>query len=80
MSRLSELGMSVHVPQGTYFAQVSVPDAGQWAWDLPESRGVAVIPTGSFCEGPVPYARFAFCKQPDVLAEAIDRLRRHFRG
>ncbi len=50
---------------------------------ITERAGVTAIPVTAFYDqpgAPRHYARFAFCKQRDVLAEAIDRLRRHFRG
>ena len=48
---------------------------------ITENAGVTAIPVSAFYdEGDAPkhYARFAFCKREEVLAEAIDRLKRHF--
>jgi len=42
---------------------------------------VAAIPVSAFYDqpgAPTHYARFAFCKRPEVLDEAITRLQRHF--
>jgi aspartate/methionine/tyrosine aminotransferase len=81
---LRDIGLDVSVPQGTYFLQADVrglgaPDATAFARDLPVSHGVVAIPTAAFTDagpgGPwSPYLRFAFCKQADVLDEAVRRL------
>ncbi|MBN8898225.1 MAG: aminotransferase, partial [Rhodospirillales bacterium] len=50
---------------------------------ITEEAGVAAIPVSAFYEegdAPRHYARFAFCKRPEVLAEAIARLEAHFAG
>ena len=50
---------------------------------ITEHAGVTAIPVSAFYDAPdAPrhYARFAFCKRPEVLDEAVARLRRHFRG
>jgi N-succinyldiaminopimelate aminotransferase len=42
---------------------------------------VTAIPVSAFYDepgAPRHYARFAFCKRPEILDEAIDRLKRHF--
>jgi N-succinyldiaminopimelate aminotransferase len=84
---LAEAGLPVISPQATYFATVDVrpvqPDGNGWAFcrSLPERAGVVAVPTEVF------YAqehaamgrhlvRFAFCKQEEVLGEAVARLRR----
>ncbi len=74
---LADLGYDVAVPQATYFAIV---DAGRSAVDycreLPERAGVVAIPASVFYDSDAgeDYVRFAFCKQPDVIAEALRRL------
>ena len=48
---------------------------------ITEKAGVTAIPVSAFYDeagAPQHYARFAFCKREEVLAEAIDRLKRHF--
>ena len=49
---------------------------------ITEQAGVTAIPVSAFYEADAPthYARFAFCKQPAVLDEALARLARHFSG
>ena len=77
---LREAGFRVHVPSGTYFLQAEIPgSARDLALTLPATHGVAAIPTAVFAEDPLPFSgllRFAFCKQPEVLADAVTRLTR----
>jgi N-succinyldiaminopimelate aminotransferase len=83
---LTALGFPVTVPQGTYFATTDVRPLGYadgWAFcrDLPHRAGVVAIPHEVFHDDPEagrPFARWAFCKRPEVLAEALDRLGRAF--
>jgi N-succinyldiaminopimelate aminotransferase len=74
---LRELGFTVHSPQGSYFATVELDGhAQQWCRELPERAGVVAIPSRVFYDSDVDsYVRFAFCKRPDVLREALQRLR-----
>ena len=44
---------------------------------LPETKGVAAIPLAAFTDNPEPWrtkVRFAFCKRPEVIREAVARL------
>jgi len=85
-SGLTELGIPVVIPQGTYFATSDVRPLGYsdgWAFcrDLPHRAGVVAIPQEVFhldAEAGKPYVRWAFCKKPEVLNEALDRLARAF--
>lgn len=83
---LGELGFAVRPPAGTYFACADIaplPDA--WGTDavefcrlLPDRCGVVAIPLSAFTDRPDEVARlvrFAFCKRPEVLDEALRRLR-----
>jgi N-succinyldiaminopimelate aminotransferase len=75
---LSAAGLAPIVPAGTYFINADVgTDAVQWCATLPERCGVVAIPTGVFYDdkdaGPT-LVRFAFCKRPEVIAEAASRL------
>lgn len=84
---LAEAGLGVTVPQGTYFATTDVRPLGYedgWSFcrDLPERAGVVAIPHEVFHDDPQagrPYVRWAFCKRPEVLGEAVGRLVRAFR-
>ena len=84
---LREGGLPVFEPEATYFATVDVrsvqPDGDGLAFcrSLPERAGVVGIPTGVFYDPAHAHlgrhlVRFAFCKGDDVLAEAVQRLRR----
>ena len=47
-----------------------------------QRAGVVAIPHQAFCDDEsvgAPYVRWAFCKQPSVLREALDRLDRGLR-
>jgi N-succinyldiaminopimelate aminotransferase len=85
-SGLAQLGIPVDVPEGTYFATSDVRPLGYengWTFcqELPHRAGVVAIPHEVFHldEGAgQPYVRWAFCKKPDVLKEALDRLGRAF--
>jgi N-succinyldiaminopimelate aminotransferase len=75
-------GFDVSVPQGTYFvnadgASVGVADGRAWCIELPARAGVAAIPTAAFYddeEAGRTLVRFAFCKRPEVIDEAVARL------
>jgi len=74
---LAELGFEVLVPQATYFATLDLGgNAEAWCRALPERAGVVAIPSRVFYDSPIDrYARLAFCKRPEVLTEALDRLK-----
>jgi N-succinyldiaminopimelate aminotransferase len=77
-------GMDVSMPQGGYFvvadvAALGVADARAWCLALPERAGVVAIPTSAFygdVEAGRTLVRFAFCKRPEVIDEAVGRLLR----
>jgi N-succinyldiaminopimelate aminotransferase len=74
---LAELGYDVVRPAATYFATVDVhSDAVAFCRELPKRHGVVAIPSSVFydCEDGDNLVRFAFCKRPEVLAEALRRL------
>jgi N-succinyldiaminopimelate aminotransferase len=77
---LRDAGLAVSVPQGTYFLNVDLGgrDAAAWCRELPERAGVVAIPTGVFYddrEAGRSLVRFAFCKRPEVIDEAVERIR-----
>jgi N-succinyldiaminopimelate aminotransferase len=80
---LEQLGFAVMRPASTYFAIVDVRSVGyedgfEFCKELITRFGVAAIPTEVFYTDRAagrPLVRFAFCKRPEVLAEAIARLR-----
>ncbi len=83
---LADIGFGVLPSQGTYFLTTDIRPLGftdgmEFCQVLPEQAGVAAIPHQFFCDNPEPakpYVRWAFCKRPEVLAEACDRLARAF--
>jgi len=78
---LADLGFGVRVPEGTYFVTTDVSHLG---WEdglgfclaLPERAGVVAIPTQGLYDSDAGrhLVRWAFCKQPDVIAEGLRRL------
>jgi len=83
---LHDLGFSTLPADGSYFivADISRHAAGrndvEFARWLVEHAGVATIPVSAFYdpngpEAPQNLIRFAFCKQPYVLEEALKRMR-----
>jgi N-succinyldiaminopimelate aminotransferase len=81
---LTGLGFDVHVPQGTYFLTTDIRSLGfddglQFCLDLPAQAGVVAIPHQVFYDDKAagaPLVRWAFCKRPDVIDEALTRLAR----
>ncbi len=75
---LRAAGWSVFEPAGTYFVNADVGiDARRFCAQLPARCGVVAIPTGVFYDDPGTAAnlvRFAFCKRPEVIIEAAERL------
>lgn len=75
---LAELGYDVIRPQATYFATVDVHgDAVEFCRSLPRDKRVVAIPSSVFYDSDAgdTHVRFAFCKRPEVLAEALIRLK-----
>jgi N-succinyldiaminopimelate aminotransferase len=74
---LARLGFDVIRPQATYFATVDVgSDAVAFCRELPLRAQVVAIPSSVFYDSDAGdhYVRFAFCKRPEVLDEALRRL------
>jgi N-succinyldiaminopimelate aminotransferase len=80
---LSGLGFTVYPPAATYFVIADISPLGErdgieFCRTLPERAGVVAIPTALFydhAEGARTQVRFAFCKRPEVLTEAVGRLK-----
>ncbi len=83
---LAKIGFDVLPAQGSYFITADFTPLGFAGDDvafcrhITEHAKVTAIPVSAFYEGDAPrhYARFAFCKRPDILDEAITRLAHHF--
>jgi N-succinyldiaminopimelate aminotransferase len=78
---LEKAGFEVFRPAGTYFATVDVRSVGcddgvAFCRDLPGRVGVVAIPSSVFYDTGAgrSLVRFAFCKRPAVLDEAVRRL------
>ncbi len=85
---LARIGFGVLPVQGSYFITADFSPLGfngddaEFCCHITEAAGVTAIPVSAFYEGEAPghYARFAFCKRPEVLDAAIERLAAHFAG
>ena len=85
---LDAAGFTVHVPAGTYFVTADVRPFGEvdgeaFCRSLPARCGVVAVPVGVFYDAEAgdpssgrSLVRFAFCKRPEVLTEAVRRLSR----
>jgi N-succinyldiaminopimelate aminotransferase len=81
---LADAGFEVFEPHATYFViagtdGLDAPDGEKLCQELPARCGVVAVPAAAFFDDPRrarPLVRFAFCKQPDVLDEAVRRLGR----
>ena len=81
---LADLGFEVHRPAGTYFITTDIRSLGHtdgitFCRMLPEKTGVVAIPHQVFYDNQDfgrPLVRWAFCKQPEVLQEALTRLQK----
>jgi N-succinyldiaminopimelate aminotransferase len=79
---LADVGFIVYPPEGTYFVttdirQLSDSGAEQFCRDLARQAGVVAIPNSVFyddADAGRTQVRFAFCKRPEVLAEALARI------
>ena len=85
---LRDIGFEVYEPQGTYFVTTDIrglseQDGVEFCRTLPDRAGVVAIPSAVFYDHKElarSHVRFAFCKRPEVLAEALVRLSRLARG
>lgn len=83
---LEGAGFKVLETQGTYFLTVDFSPLGfdgddvEFCRHITTEAGVSAVPMSAFYthDGPDHFARFCFCKQPEILKEAIDRLKAHF--
>ncbi len=81
---LSDVGLEVLRPQGTYFVTTDIRSVGhddgvEFCRSLPHRCGVVAVPHEVFydhVEVGRPLVRWAFCKRDEVLDEAVARLRR----
>ncbi|HXP21385.1 MAG TPA: pyridoxal phosphate-dependent aminotransferase [Streptosporangiaceae bacterium] len=79
---LAKAGFEVYPPDGTYFITTDIRPFGEtsgieFCRRLPHSAGVVAIPSEVFYDDKSAgqsQVRFAFCKRPEVLTEALARL------
>lgn len=79
---LADIGFETFVPEGTYFATTDIRSLGftdglDFCRRLPTIAGVVAVPHQVFyddLDAGRPLVRWAFCKRPEVIAEALDRL------
>jgi N-succinyldiaminopimelate aminotransferase len=79
---LSAAGFTVYRPDGTYFITTDITELGvgngmEFCRNLPHQAGVVAIPNAVFYDDPDVgrfQVRFAFCKKPEVLRDALDRI------
>jgi N-succinyldiaminopimelate aminotransferase len=79
---LANAGFGVLVPDGTYFITADITPLGgtdgvRFCLELPERSGVVAVPTQVFYDNEQAgrhLVRFAFCKRPEILADAVARL------
>jgi len=80
---IGALGLAVYRPAATYFATTDVASIGEddalaFCRELPTRCGVVAVPSSVFYRDPEPgrtLVRWAFCKRPEVLREALVRLK-----
>ncbi|MFG1871459.1 pyridoxal phosphate-dependent aminotransferase [Micromonospora arborensis] len=80
---LTDAGFEVFDSEGTYFVTADITALGgrdgvEFCRSLPERCGVVAVPTQVFyddIDAGRRLVRFAFCKRPEVLTEAVTRLR-----
>jgi N-succinyldiaminopimelate aminotransferase len=81
---LEAVGFEVFRPASTYFAMTDISaitdeDAFEFCRRLPERCGVVAIPASVLYDDPATggtLVRFAFCKRPEVIDQAVERLSR----
>lgn len=79
---LTACGFETFVPDGTYFATTDIRPLGfsdglEFCRRLPAMAGVVAIPHQVFYDDLAagrPLVRWAFCKRPEVITAALDRL------
>jgi N-succinyldiaminopimelate aminotransferase len=79
---LADAGFAVYPPEGTYFVTTDIrplsdADGVQFCRDLPRQAGVVAIPSAVLyddAEAGRTQVRFAFCKRPEVLQDALARI------
>ena len=78
VDRLHQIGWKVPIPEAAMYVWAKLPapfsDSIQFAVNLVEATGVAVSPGAGFGKSGEGYVRFALVYEPEILAEAVDRI------
>jgi len=81
--RLTSMNLSVVKPDGAFYFFVKLPqpftNSFDFALQLVQERGVAVVPGSAFSPLGEGFIRISFAYSMDVLAEALDRLEAFFK-
>jgi aminotransferase len=80
ISRLNEIGLPCHKPEGAFYAFPSIKSSGLSSMDfskeLLKREKVAVVPGTAFGESGEGYIRISYASGIDKLKEALDRIER----
>lgn len=80
ISRLNEMGLACHKPEGAFYAFPSIKTSGlssmEFARELLKKEKVAVVPGTAFGESGEGYARISYATGFDKLKEALARIER----
>ncbi len=78
---LNEMGLSCHVPQGTFYVFPSIRSTGldalTFAEDLLKKKRVAIVPGEAFGSHLEHHVRIAFASSYDSLKEAVKRMKEY---
>ena len=78
--RFNEIGLTCHLPRGSFYAFPSIQDTGKserdFSFELLEKERVAVVPGTAFGEGGRGFVRASFATGYEQLVEACNRIAR----
>ena len=76
LSRFEEMGLDCFRATGAFYAFPECPreDAGEFAEELLDETGVAVVPGPAFGDGGEGHLRVSYATGIDDLKEALDRI------
>ena len=84
MRRFNEIGLTCHLPRGSFYAFPSIASTGlsseEFASNLLKSEKVAVVPGTAFGENGSGHVRACFATGYEDLIEACDRIERFVKG
>jgi aminotransferase len=84
VSRLNEMGLACHKPEGAFYAFPSIKSSGlssmEFSKELLKEEKVAVVPGTAFGESGEGYVRISYASNMDKLKEALDRIERFLKS